>query len=220
LPLFRARSGRLHLVGCSPSIIRVAPDGPEGTHVTGAWLDRTTPDELPADMRRFLDAGAAPIVVAFGSMAGAPDSEIASAIEAMLAGGRRVLIQGGVAPAVQSPNLFRIGRMDHRPLFARAALVIHHGGSGTSHAACAAGVPSLVVPHVGDQPYWADRLHRVGVAPAPQPARSLAAEELASAALAAASDPALRRRASELAERMSTEDGIAAAAAAIEGAHA
>jgi sterol 3beta-glucosyltransferase len=220
LPLFRARSTRLHLVGCSPSIIRVAPDWPAGTHVTGAWLDRTTPEEMPVDVRGFLDAGAAPIVVAFGSMAGAPDSEIASAIEAMLAGGRRVLVQGGVAPAVRSPNLHRVGPIDHRPLFARAALVIHHGGSGTSHTACAAGVPSLVVPHVGDQPYWADRLHRVGVAPAPQPARSLAGQELASAALAAASDPALRRRASELAERMSTEDGIAAATAAIESEQA
>jgi hypothetical protein len=26
-----------------------------------------------------------------------------------------------------------------------------------------------VIPHVGDQPYWADRLRRLGVAPQPQP---------------------------------------------------
>ena len=39
LPLFRARSPRLHLLACSPAIIRVPPDLPAGTLVTGAWLD-------------------------------------------------------------------------------------------------------------------------------------------------------------------------------------
>ena len=79
-------------------------------------------------------------------------------------------------------------------------------------------MPSLVVPHVGDQPYWADRLHRLGVAPPAQPMRTLQPAALASAALEAASDPALRDRARELAQRMSAEDGLDAAVAAIEGA--
>ncbi len=48
-----------------------------------------------------------------------------------------------------------------------SAAVIHHGGAGTTHAAVAAGVPSVVIPHVGDQPYWAARLHQLGVAPSP-----------------------------------------------------
>ena len=42
----------LHLVACSPSIIRVPPDLPRGTHVTGAWLDRSPPAPLSTDRCR------------------------------------------------------------------------------------------------------------------------------------------------------------------------
>ena len=40
LPLFRARSPRLHLLACSPAIIRVPPDLPAGTSVTGSLARR------------------------------------------------------------------------------------------------------------------------------------------------------------------------------------
>jgi UDP:flavonoid glycosyltransferase YjiC (YdhE family) len=218
LPLFRARSRLLHLVACSPSIIRVPPDLPATTIVTGAWLDRSAPAPLPDRVEAFLGEGAAPIVIAFGSMAGAPDEIIGATVEALLDAGRRVIVQGALARSVASPNLLRIETLDHRALLRRAGLVVHHGGAGTTHAACAAGVPSLVVPHVGDQPYWAERLHRLGVAPAPQPARRLRATELAEAALTAAADRDMRAAAQRLGERIGDENGLEAAVAAIESA--
>jgi UDP:flavonoid glycosyltransferase YjiC (YdhE family) len=217
LPLFRARSPQLHLVGCSPSIIRVAVDWPASTVVTGAWLDRGVPQPLPTAVQSFLSEGTPPIVIAFGSMAGAPATALDGALAAILDAGRRVVIQGEGAASVDSPNLLRIGPLDHRALFPHAGLIIHHGGAGTAHAACAAGVPSLVVPHVGDQRYWADRLHRLGVAPQAQPVGGLRAQALADAALAAVSDPAMRHRAHELAGSMTAEDGIGTAVRAIEG---
>jgi UDP:flavonoid glycosyltransferase YjiC (YdhE family) len=199
-------------------IIRVAPDWPPATRVTGAWMDRATAGPLPAALESFVAAGTPPIVIAFGSMAGAGEASLDAAVAAMLDGGRRVVVQGDAAASVESPNLARIGPVDHRALFRRAGLVIHHGGAGTTHAACAAGVPSLVVPHVGDQPYWAHRLHRLGVAPPAQPMRTLQPDALAAAALEAVSDPAMRHRAHELAQRMSAEDGLEAAVAAVERA--
>jgi UDP:flavonoid glycosyltransferase YjiC (YdhE family) len=218
LPLFRARSPLLHVVACSPSIIRVAPDWPPETRVTGAWLDHSPAGPLPAQLEAFVAAGTPPIVLAFGSMAEAGEAPLDAAVAAILNGGRRVVVQGDAAASVESPNLVRIGTVDHRALFGRAGLVVHHGGAGTTHAACVAGVPSLVVPHVGDQPYWADRLHRLGVAPPAQPMRKLEPQALANAALEAVSDPALRHRAHELAQRMSAEDGLEAAVVAIERA--
>jgi UDP:flavonoid glycosyltransferase YjiC (YdhE family) len=125
-------------------------------------------------------------------------------------------VQGDVAAGVTSPSLLRIGTVDHRALFPRATLVVHHGGSGTTHAACAAGVPSLVIPHVGDQPYWADRLRRLGVAPAAHPVRSLRGDRLANAALEAAADPAMRARAQALATLVRAEHGLDEAVTAIE----
>jgi sterol 3beta-glucosyltransferase len=218
IPLFRSRSPLLHMVACSPSIIRVPDDLPRTTRVTGAWLDRSAPRTLPAEFDAFLADGAPPIVIAFGSMSGAADDAVGAAIETTLGAGRRVVVQGGAAASVSSPNLLRIGSVDHRALFPRAAVVVHHGGAGTTHAACAAGVPSVVVPHVGDQRYWADRLHRLGVAPQALEARGLEPAKLADAALTSATDRGMRTAVATLAESMSAEDGIAAAVGAIESA--
>ena len=80
----------------------------------------------------------------------------------------------------------------------------------------AAGVPSVVVPHVGDQRYWADRLHRLGVAPAPLLARGLTADALVRAVLGAAADPTLSEAAGALAETVRTEDGVGAATTLLE----
>ena len=218
LPLFRARSPLLHLVACSPSIITVPHDLPPGTRVTGAWFDPSPAPALPDEVDRFFADGGAPIVIAFGSMAGASDVALHTAVESMLEAGRRVIVQGPEAASVASPSLLRIGAVDHRTLFPRAAVVVHHGGAGTTHAACAAGVPSVVIPHVGDQRYWGDRLFKLGVAPAPQPVGGLRADRLAEAALAAAGDPVLRDRAGAIARRISVEDGLGASIAAIEAA--
>jgi sterol 3beta-glucosyltransferase/vancomycin aglycone glucosyltransferase len=216
LALFRARSPLLHLVACSPSLVRVPPDLPPTTHVTGAWLDRSAPPPMPAELEAFLDDGAAPIVVTFGSMAGAPEGELSAAIRAMLDGGRRVVVQGGAADT--SPNLLRVGAVDHRALFPRASLVVHHGGAGTTHAAVAAGVPSVVVPHVGDQRYWADRLYRLGTAPQPMAVRGLSGDRLGEIVLGAASDPRLRETARTLAGVIAAEDGVGAAIVLLERA--
>jgi UDP:flavonoid glycosyltransferase YjiC (YdhE family) len=216
LPLFRARSPRLHLLACSPAIIRVPPDLPAGTLVTGAWLDDRPVSPLPIELEAYLADGAAPIVIGFGSMAGASEGAIDGAVRTILESGRRVVVQGSVAAGVISPGLNRIGAVDHRALFPRAALVVHHGGSGTAHAVVAAGVPSFVIPHVGDQPYWADRLRRLGVAPKPQPVRGLRSERLAEAALVTAADPTMRERAVRLSAELARERGLDQAVSAIE----
>lgn len=216
LPLFRARSDRLHLLACSAAIVREARGWPAGTRLTGAWLDRSPRAPLPDDLDRFLADGAPPVVVALGSMSGAAEAVIDAAVGAVLAGGRRVVAQGGVAASIESPSLLHAGSVDHRALFPRASAVIHHGGAGTTHAACAAGVPSVVVPHVGDQRYWAERLHRLGVAPRPILVSDLTPEALAEAALATAADADRRHAAAKLGRRLSTEDGLGTAVGLIE----
>ena len=216
LPLFRARSPLLHLVGCSPAIMRIPSDLPASTRVTGAWADRSAHDPILDDLAVWLADGPPPVTITFGSMGGPAADAIDGAIQAVLDAGRRVVLHG--ATTVTSPNLATIGSVDHRPLFARSGLVVHHGGSGTTHTAALAGVPQVVVPHVGDQRYWADRLHRLGVAPKPVNVRDLDASRLADAILTTAADPASAAAAGDLSTRMRDEDGVRAAADAIEAA--
>lgn len=214
LPLFRARSPLLHLVGCSPAIMAVPPALPDTTRVTGAWLDTRPHDPLAPELETFLADGGPPVTITFGSMGGPAPAVLDGAIDRLLDAGRRVVLQGATARA--SPSLATIGSLDHRSLFARSALVVHHGGSGTTHTAARAGVPQVVVPHIGDQRYWADRLHRLGVAPKALDARSLDATALADAILAAAASPAMASAARTLAARMEDEDGVSGAREALE----
>jgi UDP:flavonoid glycosyltransferase YjiC (YdhE family) len=215
LPLFRARSPLLHLVGASPAIMHVPADLPATTRVTGAWADRSEHEPLPDLLQAWLDDGPPPVTVTFGSMGGPRTDALEGAIGAVLDAGRRVVLQG--ASRLRSPNLATIAApVDHRPLFARSTLVVHHGGSGTTHTVAIAGIPQVVVPHVGDQRYWADRLHRLGVAPKPIEARELDAGRLADAILATAADPDRDGAATELASRVRGDDGVRAAADALE----
>ena len=53
----------------------------------------------------------------------------------------------------------------HTLLFPKMAAIVHHGGSGTTATAARAGVPQIIVPHMTDQYYFAERLPRHGIAP-------------------------------------------------------
>ena len=69
---------------------------------------------------------------------------------------------------------------------------MHHGGAGTTTTATRAGAPQLVVPQIGDQPYWAGRVAELGIGAAhdgPTPTT-----ESLSAALRTALTPETRAR--------------------------
>jgi sterol 3beta-glucosyltransferase len=95
------------------------------------------------------------------------------------------------------------------------AAIIHHGGSGTSHSAARAGVPSIVIPFAGDQFFWAERLRVAGVALDAVDGRRPKAEAVASA-LDFAAAARVRNRARLLGETMRSENGVVDAVAALE----
>jgi hypothetical protein len=99
----------------------------------------------------------------------------------------------------------------HEWLFPRTAAAVHYGGAGTTAASLRAGVPSVVTPFFGDQPFWGERIHALGVGPRPIPRRRLTAERLAAAIQAAVSDTGMRERAARLGRRIRAEDGVARA---------
>ena len=96
--------------------------------------------------------------------------------------------------------------------------VIHHGGAGTTHAAVAAGVPSVVIPHVGDQPYWAARLHRLGVAPSPLDLKAVTSDAVRERVVRGHHGADSGGSADASAGRVAAEDGLQAAIGLIEGA--
>jgi sterol 3beta-glucosyltransferase len=96
----------------------------------------------------------------------------------------------------------------HHRVLPRAVAAIHPSGAGTVHAVAGAGIPSVVVPFIADQPFWGHLLHRRGLAPKPIPYRKLTRDRLA-AALSESGQ--LRDHAAQAGERIRTEDGTAVA---------
>ncbi|MCJ7734300.1 MAG: hypothetical protein MUP11_07105, partial [Anaerolineales bacterium] len=71
-----------------------------------------------------------------------------------------------------------------------------------------AGVPSIIIPFFGDQPYWGRQVERLGVGPKPIPRRKLTAGKLAAAIQTAVTDQGMRQRAALLGETIRSEDGV------------
>jgi len=198
--------------GYSPAVVPRPADWPAATHVTGYWWPAPSQGWRPAaELVDFLEAGPPPVFIGFGSMT--PSDErltdvVAAAVER--AGVRAVVQAGwaGLGPA--GDDILLVGDLPHEWLFGRVAAVVHHAGAGTTAAGLRAGVPAVPVPVLVDQPFWAERLHRLGVAPRPLPMAELTAETLADALRSCLERPAHRDRAAELAHRIGAEDGAGA----------
>lgn len=201
---------------------RVVP-APEPRHgvVTGYWfLDADDSWTPPDEVTRFLAAAGPPVVAVSLSSIRVDAAREARLVDALDGGaedaGVRLLVLGGWT-AFERWRRGRDGRvlvtgpMPHDRVFPRVAAVVHHGGAGSAAAAARAGVPSVVVPFCADQFFWADRLRRLGVAPASLSARRLARGPVANA-LRIATSPAMRDAAHALGEAIAIEGGAERAA--------
>ncbi len=220
--LFRCRSPLLHLVACSPAIAGLPSDLPATVRYTGAWVPRTPPGALPPEVEAFLVGGEPPAFVSFGSMAFSDAERLSQiVVNGLHRAGLRGIVQVGAAglrPQAPSAAVLSVGDLDHRALLPRVAVALHHGGAGTTHTVASAGVPSIVVPHIGDQAFWAERLHRLGAAPRPISPRKLTPASLAERLREGATSAALRAGATRLGELVRAEDGLAASVPLLEGA--
>lgn len=79
---------------------------------------------------------------------------------------KKIIIQSGWAQlSVErySNHIFTVDRISHDQLFQYASVVIHHGGAGTTASVLSAGVPQIIIPHIGDQKFFGREIKRLGV---------------------------------------------------------
>lgn len=204
------------LYGFSPSVVPKPSDWDADVHVTGYWfLDSSEGWSPPDELEGFLMSGPPPVYIGFGSMGNRKPQETADLVVRALerCNQRAVLLSGwgGMQSEDLPDSMFMIDSIPHTWLFPRMAAIVHHGGAGTTAAGLRAGVPSIVVPFFGDQPFWGQRVMELGVGPAPVPRKSLTVERLASAIEKAVSDQEMHLRAAQLGEKIRAEDGVARA---------
>ncbi|KAH0129359.1 UDP-Glycosyltransferase/glycogen phosphorylase, partial [Aureobasidium melanogenum] len=125
---------------------------------------RDMPDHKPPqDLQDFLDAGPTPIYIGFGSIV-LEDPEKMSIIiaEAITNTGVRCILSkgwAGLSNVHKSSNIFELGDCPHEWLFQHVSAVVHHGGAGTAACGLRHGLPTLVCPFFGDQPFWGEMIY-------------------------------------------------------------
>lgn len=203
------------LCGYSPSVLPVSEDLPKHVSITGYWFLDPHPNWQPDPvLTEFLKSTPKPIYIGFGSMGNpAKNQDTANIILETIerTGVRAILSAGWSGLGADRPlpeNVFLIKDTPHRWLFPQMAAIVHHGGAGTTGAALSAGVPSLIVPHFGDQYYWGRRIAELGVGPKPIVRKKLTAERLATALSTMLHDSGMRERASSLGAKITAEDGV------------
>ncbi|MCU0476081.1 MAG: glycosyltransferase [Anaerolineae bacterium] len=201
------------LYAYSPHLLPVPKDYPPQVQVTGAWvLPHQASWQPPAELVRFLEAGAPPVYVGFGSMSGSKAAERADIVLAALAqaGVRGLLARGwgGLKPSALPNEVFMLDEAPHAWLFPRVSAVVHHGGAGTTDAGLRAGKPTVIVPFIADQPFWGRVVHEAGLGSAPIAQNRLTVENLAAAIRQVTTDAAIRARAEQVGAAMRAEDGV------------
>jgi sterol 3beta-glucosyltransferase len=209
---------RATLIPVSPHLLPRPADWPASVHLTGHWAAEPAALEIDDELKAFL-AGGDFVYAGFGSMkAGDSRERGAAVIEAARRNGLRALVATGwggieVPAAVMGGDVLVRESVAHHMVLPRAAAAIHHGGAGTVHAVARAGIPSVVVPFIADQPFWGALLHRRGLGPQPVPYRKLTADRLARALGEAGS---CRIQAARTGELVRAEDGTAVAVGVLE----
>jgi sterol 3beta-glucosyltransferase len=215
----RGKAGtRYSLVPVSPQLLSRPSDWPPSVHLTGHWAEKPVATEIDDELEAFLSGGDF-VYAGFGSMkAGNARERGEAVIAAARRNGLRALVATGwggidVPAAVMGDDVLVRESVAHHMVLPRAAAAIHHGGAGTVHAVARAGIPSVVVPFIADQPFWGAVLHRRGLGPEPVPYRKATAGRLAGALGQAGS---CRSQAARTGERIREEDGTGFAVGVLE----
>lgn len=210
------------LYGYSRQLAPLPEHAPADLPVTGFWLLPRSPNWQPDPvLLHFLSSGPPPLYIGFGSnLTGrTPDALTALYVAALERTGQRGILFAGwgdFGNITLPPTVLRIADAPHDWLFPQVAAVIHHGGAGSTAAAVAAGVPSVAMPFLGDQFFWAQQLHRLGCGPPPLHRQSLTAGGLAHTMDDLLRNERYRTKAASLGAKIRAETGAERAADWIE----
>jgi UDP:flavonoid glycosyltransferase YjiC (YdhE family) len=215
----------LNLVAVSPALFERPADWGAQHRVCG-FLNPPAQqrlEEVAPGLQEFLAAGEPPVYFTYGSLMPWHLPLLREEAHIWLAAVRRVgcraifqLPWDDLGAFEQDPRVFHVQRSPHRLIFPKCAMVVHHGGAGTTQTALRAGRPAVVVAHLVDQFFWGAQLERLGVAGRSLQRRGLLAAGLAKSIIEVRQSPAMARRAALLGRTMSAEDGVQVAVQTIE----
>jgi hypothetical protein len=168
----------------SPGLVPKPADwGPEIDIAGFVFLDLASSFDPPKSLMKFIDAGAPPVYIGFGSIVvDDPDKFTKMIFEAVKKAGVRALVSkgwGGLGDDNTPENIYMLENTPHDWLFPRVKAVVHHGGAGTTAIGLKCGKPTMVVPFFGDQQFWGAMISSAGAGANPIPYKELDVDKLA-----------------------------------------
>ena len=125
------------------------------------------PTEADEEVASWIAAGTPPICFGFGSF---PVESPAGTVEMIATAcaqlGERALICSGGTDFSDVPHYDHVkvvGAVNYAAVFPACRAVVHHGGAGTTAASLRAGVPTLILWTMPDQPIWGAQFKRLKV---------------------------------------------------------
>lgn len=172
--------------------------------------------EIGAELEGFCMGERVPVLT-FGSVTFNEARKVMTRFMRHWPNGKKIIIQAGWAGLTierPRPEMKLVGQVSHDQLFQYASMVIHHGGAGTTASVLHAGVPHVVIPHIGDQWFFAREVKRLGVGV--EVTRSQWPEDLPKAVRAIEKSKKMSKRVRVVAETLANEDGPGCAVAELE----
>lgn len=210
-----AKSNPLLLYGYSPFVLPKPADWGSNQHVTGYWTLKADENWQPSsELKAFIESGPAPIYIGFGSMnnsllkQGMLENMILETVSRTKQ--RAVILKQGLnLEHVKLPEyIFAAEPVPFNYLFSKMAVLVHHGGAGTTALGLKSGVPAVYTPLIVDQKFWSRRVYETGASVKPLPWYNLTTNGLVKAIDTTVADAGIRRNAAELGKKISQENGV------------
>lgn len=206
------------LYAYSKHLVPFPKDWGRHIHVTGAWWLQEPDCRLPAELETFLSVGAPPVYVALAGLPERHAHDLAhTTVRAAKMLGKRVLFATAGRPigTLRSSDVLVVADVPVDQVLTRTDMIFHHGGAASTAAALRAGKPSAIHAAVGEEHFWARRVHDLGAGPPPLKVKRLSAEGIATF-MRAMDAPVLRDKVRQLSSQMRDEGGIDDAVRVIE----
>ena len=165
----------------STEVVPPTTDAGDDVHDVGPLADAyVSPGwEPPKDLAEFLNGcQAPPVCVGFGSM---PCDKASLVIAGLKQTGDKAVLVGDalkLAEDEDTDTLFQISSVPYPWLLPQCSMMISHGGAGVVNATLRAGVPPVIFPFFGDQPFWAALLVAKGIGVQACPLGALTADDV------------------------------------------
>lgn len=201
------------LNGYSPSILPNPADWPAHVITTGVWKadgNNKLINEPSDDLKAWIKKGTAPVYFGFGSMPVLdPKAMWDMVLEICEELKVRAIINSGWSNAKGiklNDAVFVIQNANLEWLFPQCSCIVHHGGVGTTHLSIEAGVPALICSIFADNPFWGERITKLGVGKH-IPFTKLTKTKLIKTLKEMQSDE-MRIKVSSLGNKLKSEDGL------------